>query len=283
MSINTNPPSSDDNTGAATLTKALDQSEHVKSIVEECAEDLSSVNTALTQELATAAPPPRVAVALETSRVVEGKVQDASDKLAIVNETLKVEVRERHALEERVATLTEQGEADRHASLHDPLTGLPNRALFNDRLVQGLAQAGRHEWTLAVMFLDLNNFKGINDVYGHDAGDAVLQVISDRLKKITRRDDTICRHGGDEFLYLLVQISEEKDAAMIAKKLISAIQEPCEIRVADASVRVDIGASIGIAISPKHGVDAESLVGSADAAMYEAKRSGSGYSFALPV
>ncbi len=282
MSTNSNRPTSDGKTTAASLTKALDQSEHVKSIVEECAEDLVSVNTALTQALATAAPPSRVAVALETSRVVESKVQDASVKLAIVNETLKGEVRERHALEERVATLTEQGAADRHASLHDPLTGLPNRALFNDRLVQGLAQAGRHEWTLAVMFLDLNNFKGINDVYGHEAGDAVLQIISSRIRKITRRDDTICRRSGDEFLYLLVHISEEKDAALIAKKLISAIQAPCEITVANASVRVEIGASIGIAISPKHGVDAESLVDSADVAMYEAKRSGSGYSFALP-
>jgi diguanylate cyclase (GGDEF)-like protein len=277
MSIDTNQPSTDGNTAAASLTTALGQSERVKRIVEECAEDLSSVNSAL----ATAAAPPRVAIALEKSRVVEEKVQDASDQLAIVNETLKVEVRERHALEDRVAVLTEQSEADRHASFHDPLTGLPNRALFNDRLVQGLAQAGRHEWTLAVMFLDLNNFKGVNDAYGHEAGDAVLQIISDRLRKITRRDDTICRHGGDEFLYLLAQISEEKDAAMIAKKLIAAIQAPCEITVGHATVTVNIGASIGIAMSPRHGVDAEQLVGSADAAMYEAKRDGAGYVFAV--
>jgi hypothetical protein len=135
MSIDTNQPSTDGNTAAASLTTALGQSERVKRIVEECAEDLSSVNSAL----ATAAAPPRVAIALEKSRVVEEKVQDASDQLAIVNETLKVEVRERHALEDRVAVLTEQSEADRHASFHDPLTGLPNRALFNDRLVQGLA------------------------------------------------------------------------------------------------------------------------------------------------
>ncbi|MDP9082565.1 MAG: diguanylate cyclase [Pseudomonadota bacterium] len=153
----------DDEPPAAALTRALDQSEHVKTLVEECAEDLSSVNTALTQELASTAPPPRVAVAIEKSGVVESKIQDASEQLAVVNEALKAEVKERHVLEDRLTALTAQSEADRHASFHDPLTGLPNRALFNDRLEHGLAQATRHGWIMAVMFLDLDNFKTIND------------------------------------------------------------------------------------------------------------------------
>lgn len=282
MSLDVKPRLIDSAKLPTPLTKALDQSERVKDIVEECAEDLSSVNTALTQELAIPAQPPRVTIALEKSAIVEGKVQDASEQLAIVNEALKVEVKERNALEDRLTALSEQSEENKHASLHDSLTGLPNRALFNDRLEHGLAQANRHGWTLAVMFLDLNNFKRINDLYGHEAGDTVLKLISDRLRKITRRDDTICRHGGDEFLYLLAEISEEKAAVMIAKKLITAIQKPCEI-AAPAPVTVFIDVSIGIAISPRHGVDPESLVRQADAAMYEAKRSGSGYSFALPV
>ena len=267
---------------AASLTKALDQSERVKNIVEECAEDLSSVNTTLAQELANPALASRVSTALEKSAVVEGKVQDASEQLASVNEALKVEVKERHALEDRLAALTEQSEEDRYASLHDPLTGLPNRALFNDRLEHGLTQASRHGWILAVMFLDLDNFKGVNDVHGHEAGDSVLQIIADRLRRVTRRDDTICRHGGDEFLYLLAEISAEKDAALIANKLITAIQQPCEITARGVPVTVALDGSIGIAMSPKHGVDPDSLVRQADAAMYAAKRSGSGYSFALP-
>lgn len=265
---------------AAALTKALNQSERVKNIVEECAEDLSLVNTALTQELASLAPPPGVTVALEKSAVVEGKVQDASEQLAVVNESLAVEVAERHALENHLTALIEQSEEDRHTSLHDSLTGLPNRALFNDRLEHGLTQASRHNWTLAVMFLDLNNFKDVNDLYGHEAGDAVLRIISDRLRKITRRDDTICRHGGDEFLYLLTEIAEERAALKIAQKLISAIEQPCEIPMWQAPVTVALGASIGIAISPRHGVEPEGLVRQADAAMYEAKRRKAGYAFA---
>ncbi len=279
MNTHTNRQTNKDDQGTQ-LTKALDQTERVKNIVEECAEDLSSVNIALTQELAGSAPPPRVAVAIKKSGVVEAKVQDASERLAIVNEALKVEVSERRALEERLSTLTEQSDADRHASFHDPLTGLPNRALFDDRLEHGLAQAKRHGWTLAVMFVDLDNFKSINDVHGHATGDTVLKIISDRLRNVTRRDDTICRHGGDEFLYLLVEISEEKDAIMIAQKLISAIQKPCVIEAHDPQVALEVFASVGIAFSPKHGDDAQSLIGHADRAMYEAKRCKSGYSVA---
>jgi len=155
-----------------------------------------------------------------------------------------------------------------------------NRALFDDRIEHGLAQARRHGWTLAVMFVDLDNFKSINDIHGHETGDTVLKIISDRLKKITRRDDTICRHGGDEFLYLLLEISEEKDAIMIAQKLILAIQEPCVIEALDPRVAIEVFANMRIAFSPKHGDDAQSLIGHADRAMYEAKRSKSGYSVA---
>jgi diguanylate cyclase (GGDEF)-like protein len=252
----------------------------VRNIVEECAEDLSSVNTVLNQELADTVPTRRVALAVEKSAGVEDKVHDASEKLAVVNEALKVEVKERHALEERLTLLSEQSEADRHALFHDTLTGLPNRALFNDRLEQGFAHASRHRWTMAVMFLDLNNFKRINDVHGHENGDTVLQIVAERLRKITRRDDTICRHGGDEFLYLLAEIREEADAVMIAKKLIGAIQAPCVIDMGDSQITVAIGASVGIAFFPKHGVDADSLLRHADAAMYEAKRSQCGYSVA---
>ncbi len=267
-----------DEAPAATLTSALDQSKHVKTMVEQCAEELSSVNAALTHEVAKENIPPGVESALVKSEAVESKVQDASERLAIVNEALKGEVRVRHLLEDRVAVLAEQSEADRHASLHDPLTGLPNRALFNDRFEHGLAQARRYGWILAVMFLDLDNFKAINDRYGHDAGDTVLNTIAERLKTTTRRDDTISRHGGDEFLYLLAHISDEKDAVLIAQKLIQVIQEPCTLSVQTGPVSVAVNASIGISIFPRNGEAIDSLISHADAAMYEAKRSKTGYS-----
>ncbi len=218
--------------------------------------------------------------ALEKSEIVENKVQEASDALSVVNRALEAQVRERHVLEHQLATVTEQEEVARHAALHDALTGLPNRALFNDRLEHGLAQAKRHNWTMAVMFMDLNDFKIINDTYGHDVGDNVLQTIAGRLKENTRGDDTMSRYGGDEFLYLLLEIGNEQNVIFIAKKIIQAIQAPQEVSVADGSVSLTISASIGISVFPKDGTTAEALIKNADKAMYEAKRTKSGYAFA---
>ena len=158
---------------AKSLTKVLGQSERVNELVKESADELSSVNVVLKQELAAQDLPPGVENALEKSEAVEDKVQEASEKLTAVNRALEGEVRERDMVEHQLATAIEQEEAARYAALHDVLTGLPNRVLFNDRLEHGIAQAKRHGWTLAVMFIDLDKFKSINDTYGHDAGDAV--------------------------------------------------------------------------------------------------------------
>lgn len=265
---------------AKALTKVLGQSERVKEMVEECAEGLSLVNTDLKQELAEGDPLPGVEKALEKSEAVENKVQEASDELAVVNRALEVEVGERHLLEQQLAVVTEHEEVARYAALHDPLTGLPNRALFTDRLEHGLAQAKRHDWTMAVMFLDLNDFKIINDTHGHDAGDSVLKTIAERLKENTRRDDTVSRYGGDEFLYLLMETGNEHDIILIAEKLINAIQIPCDVKLRDGIVSLSISASIGISIYPKDGTTADTLIKNADEAMYQAKRLRSGYSFA---
>ncbi|MBK7292420.1 MAG: GGDEF domain-containing protein [Holophagaceae bacterium] len=174
------------------LTKSLDrvlgQNEHIEGLMAASAEDLASVNLALKHELADGNTGLGIEAALEKSEAVEEKVLEASKKLSGVNQALKAEVEERRDLEGELAAAKEQGEADRHASLHDLLTGLPNRALFNDRLEHGLAQALRHGWSLAVMFVDLDDFKAINDSYGHDAGDAVLRIIADRLG--STRDET---------------------------------------------------------------------------------------------
>jgi diguanylate cyclase len=262
------------------LKKVLAQSEQVKAMVKESAEELSSVNDGIKEELSNHGPMPGVESALERSEAVEDKVHDASEKLSAVNVALKDEVHERHVLEGKLATVTEQGAVDRHAALHDILTDLPNRALFYDRLEHGFQQAKRHGWTLAVMFVDLDQFKIVNDTYGHEAGDSVLRTIAGRLKESTRGDDTVSRHGGDEFLILLNEIREETNIPAIVEKIINKIKIPCNIRVRDLSIDRIITASIGISIFPKHGTTAETLVKSADNAMYVAKRSGTGYSFA---
>jgi diguanylate cyclase len=131
------------------LTKVLVQSEHVENLVKESAEELSSVNTGIKQALVNQGSVPGVENALEKSEAVEGKVQEASDKLAVVNQALKDEVKGRHVLEDKLSEVTEQGKVDRQAALHDHLTGLPNRALFCDRLEHGVQQARRHDRTLA--------------------------------------------------------------------------------------------------------------------------------------
>lgn len=264
---------------AGSLTKVLGQSERVQDLVEECADELSSVNRNLKQELANGDPQPGVESALNKNEVVECMVHEASDELSVVNLALEGEVTERLALEQRLAMATEQEEVSRQAAFHDLLTGLPNRALFNDRLEHGLAQANRHGWSLAVMFLDLDLFKGINDSHGHDAGDSVLQTVARRLTENIRGDDTVSRIGGDEFLYLLMETRKRRDIALIAKKLIKAIQAPFNVSTQDYVIEVNISASIGISVFPQNGTTADALVKSADTAMYHAKRSKSGYSF----
>lgn len=262
---------------ANSLTQVLGESERVKDIVDDCADDLSSVNAGLKRELLDGEPSPGVEDALQKSEAVENKVQDASEALSLVNVALKDEVQERIILQEKLAAEVKQGDEARHASLHDPLTGLPNRALFNDRLEHGLAHAKRNGISLAVMFVDLDDFKSINDTHGHDVGDLVLKTISGRLKQASRDEDTVCRHGGDEFLYMLVAISNERDIMTVAQKVIAMVKLPCDIRVRDIDISLVIKPSIGIAIFPTDGITADSLVANADKAMYQAKRSKSGY------
>src|SRR5579863_2151225 len=259
------------------LTNVLDQNVHVENLVHESAEELSSVNAGIKEEIASQGCPPGFENAFEKSEAVEGKVQDASDKLSVVNLALKDEIEERQLLELKLAAVTEQGQVDRRAALHDPLTDLPNRALFYDRLEHGFQQARRHGWSLAVMFVDLNDFKAVNDTYGHETGDRVLQVIAKRLMEGTRGEDTVSRHGGDEFLILISEILEAAAVSLIAEKLLWKIQMPCDLRSRDINFSRTIEASIGIAIFPQHGSTADSLISSADRAMYAAKRSKSGY------
>ena len=280
MDIGANDESTKYGERRQSLLRVLGHSEQVKALVEECAEDLASVNGAMAHVLTAYDPPPGLAGALGQSASLAAKVQAVSVALAVVNRALEEEVRDRSMVDLRFAAAEEQESSARHAALHDVLTGLPNRALFNDRLDHGLAQARRHGWTLAVMFVDLDEFKIINDTHGHEAGDAVLRTIAQRLKENTRGDDTVSRHGGDEFLYLLTGIRDEANIARIAEKIVQVVQLPCDISVRDGTLSVRVKASIGIAIFPKDGTTAEQLIHSADEAMYRAKHAKSGVAFA---
>ena len=262
------------------LTKVLGQSEHAHELVEQSAEELASVNTGIKHELANSDPPVGMKSALDKTEAVTSKLQDASQELTEVNQALQTAIRERTMVDHQLAAAVEQEEGARIAALHDHLTGLPNRVLFKDRLEHGIAQAKRHQWILAVMFVDLDDFKSINDTYGHQAGDAVLQTVATRLAHNARNDDTVSRYGGDEFLYLLTPLHEQKDIAMIAAKILKAIQAPCDVRVGDVIVSPCLKASIGISMFPTDGTTAAALIERADQAMYGAKQNKSGFAFA---
>jgi len=158
------------------------------------------------------------------------------------------------------------------ATQRDALTDTPNRALMLDRLENAIALARRHVTRLAVMFLDLDQFKHINDTHGHAVGDEVLQLVARRLESVLRASDTVSRHGGDEFLMLIGEISQASDAAVIAAKVLAALTAPS--RVGDHLLR--LSASVGIATYPDDGEDAATLIIRADAAMYRSKRRRSG-------
>jgi diguanylate cyclase (GGDEF)-like protein len=262
------------------LTQVLGQSEHVHELIDQSAEELSSVNTGIQHALANSDPLPGVKSAVGKNEAVVRQLQDSSKKLTAVNQALQIEIRDRRMVDHQLAAAVEQEEGSRNAALHDKLTTLPNRVLLSDRLEHGIAQAKRHRWILAVMFVDLDKFKCINDTYGHQAGDAVLQTVAMRLKRTTRKDDTISRFGGDEFLCVLTELHEQNEIAMIAVKILNAIQAPYDLRIGDVVVNPCLGASIGISLFPKDGASAATLIKRADEAMYGAKENKSGFAFA---
>ena len=157
-----------------------------------------------------------------------------------------------------------------HLAEHDILTSLPNRGLLGDRLAQGIALAQRHGRQLAVLFIDLDHFKHINDSLGHLIGDQLLRAVALRITPCVRSSDTVSRQGGDEFIVLLSEISHAEDAALIADKIRLAVLEPYTI----ASHLLHLTVSIGVSVYPEDGADPESLIQRADTAMYHAKENG---------
>jgi diguanylate cyclase (GGDEF)-like protein/PAS domain S-box-containing protein len=157
---------------------------------------------------------------------------------------------------------------------HDMLTGLPNRAYLTERLTTILALARRHGTLVAIMFIDLDNFKTVNDSLGHHTGDALLKVVAARIKEVLREADMVSRLGGDEFLVILADFAAPADAAMVADKLLQTISAP----IALEGAQLCANASIGVSVFPRDGDNAEDLIRHADAAMYSAKEHGRGHS-----
>lgn len=153
---------------------------------------------------------------------------------------------------------------------YDQLTQIPNRALFYDRLKQSIALAGRQQLACALFFIDLNNFKQINDNYGHNAGDALLRTCAERLTATVRESDTVARIGGDEFVVISNLLQHQKAAAGLAEKILEVLMRPFQI----LGQRCEIGASIGISIYPDDGLDSTTLIHKADQAMYRIKKQG---------
>jgi diguanylate cyclase (GGDEF)-like protein/PAS domain S-box-containing protein len=164
----------------------------------------------------------------------------------------------------------ESEEMIRHLAFQDSLTGLPNRVLFHDRLSLALAQAARNRQGLTLMMIDLDNFKEVNDLYGHQQGDRLLKEMGRRLLDFLRKSDTVARMGGDEFMILLPDTGQQPDAERIAEKLLEIFQRPVVLE--GGTVRVS--ASIGLALYPKDGKDGAALIKNADRAMYRAKAEG---------
>lgn len=154
---------------------------------------------------------------------------------------------------------------------YDRLTGLPNRSLFFDRLQQVVARSLREKTKAALLFIDLDGFKAVNDNLGHDAGDTVLKVVSARLKGLVRKTDTVARLGGDEFVIILSQVNTEQDALSVAQKILEVVGQTIPLESGKSG---QVGASIGISFCPTDGVTIDDLLMASDRAMYQSKKKG---------
>ncbi len=185
--------------------------------------------------------------------------------------------RQRRMFFAQTQVIEEERELHEKMALHDPLTELPNRNLLRERMAQSLARAKRQEDQFAVMFIDLDNFKTVNDNYGHHIGDQVLIAIAKRLKAHMRIEDTVARLGGDEFVLLSENVSVEQDVRITAARILEEVSQPIvlNLRALDV-VSINITASLGISLCPRDGETLEQLVERADGAMYQVKHNGKG-------
>ena len=199
-------------------------------------------------------------------RASVARVASALIVIVLLRLSLQLKHSPNSALEEHIA----HAKKIEHLAFHDSLTGLPNRSFFSQLLSQGIAESKRYERCFALLFLDLDRFKIINDTLGHDAGDELLKEMARRLTEALRETDTLARLGGDEFVVLLPEMNDEKQLSAVAKKILSTVGRPFHLAGQDLRVTV----SIGISVFPTDGEDEQTLVKNADIAMYHAKEGG---------
>jgi diguanylate cyclase len=244
------------------------------------------VHAMLASTLSASGAPKRTALALGTHALA----LECATALAQLKATMEADREERRNLlrelsesQDRLARIqrdfadSQAGELQaRHLSLHDELTTLPNRRNCRERLSEALSLASARRTTAALLFLDLDGFKAINDRLGHETGDEVLRIVAARLSRAVRAGDIVCRLGGDEFVCLPNGPMEPSQLAHLARKLFDAVSAP----MAFHNVHLVVQPSIGVAVYPTHASDTESLLSAADAAMYRAKRARTGVAFA---
>jgi diguanylate cyclase (GGDEF)-like protein len=196
----------------------------------------------------------------QANELLEAQVTQRTSELKSANDKLRLDLEERKRVELSI----------RHMAHHDALTGLPNRTLFRDRLTHAMAQADRYHQKLAVLFLDLDRFKAINDTLGHNVGDQLLKIAAERLRSCVRDCDTVARLGGDEFTVIVDDIMEVQDAAVVAQKILDTLSQPFNLH----GHEVFISVSVGITLYPTDDESADNLLRNADSAMYRAKEYG---------
>jgi len=260
---------------SVSLIEALNHNETVQAKMERWSDELSSINEALVQEVSGRSPSTEFERAIDRSAELESDIQASAEAMAAINAGLLRGIATGTRLTRKLLSSDAKRKEMGQRALHDPLTGLPNRTLFDDRLRQVLAQAARHGRGVAVMFIDLDNFKAVNDSYGHDVGDTVLQHVARRLQASMRAEDTVSRRGGDEFLCIMMEARGEPDIAKVAAKIVQVISAETEV----GDDKLTVKPSVGIAVYPRDGEAASALVTNADAAMYRAKRAREGYAF----
>jgi diguanylate cyclase (GGDEF)-like protein len=215
---------------------------------------------------------PVLVITAEPDHKLRALKAGAKDFVSKPFDLAEVLVRVRNMLEVRLLheEAHDHGKMLESLALHDPLTGLANRRLLAERMSMALAHARRNKSAMAVVYLDLDGFKQINDTLGHGAGDVVLKMVAARLVATVREEDTVARLGGDEFTIALWDVAGADSAATVALKVIAAVSQPYEIEGHTVSLTI----SAGVGIYPVHGEDADTLMKSADLALYEAKRAG---------
>jgi diguanylate cyclase (GGDEF)-like protein len=259
---------------AQPLTRVLAQSRQLGGVILQIVTGLSLVCLLAAVVLGRALTQPINAVTKAAQRFASGQLAGSlplqrNDEIGLLARSFQ---QMQETITAQVADLQRNQETLEHLSQHDTLTGLPNRRLFQDRLEQALAHARRQAEVVWVLFIDLDDFKAVNDRYGHNGGDRVLKIVGERLLAMMRQVDTVARLGGDEYVVLLGAATRYEHVTMIAQKLLATLNAPIALEAGE----LRISASIGISRFPQDGLTASDIMANADRAMYAVKAGGAG-------